>query len=84
MGFWDKVADKVKNFDYESAAESFVSSVEKKQADIEQRARMQIRQKARSASDDGLRRARENAIDEGKYIAQEEIEREMDRRGIYY
>lgn len=84
MGFWDKVADKVKNFDYEGAADSFMNSMEKKQADIEKRARIQIREKARSASDDGLRRARQNAIDDGKYIAQEEIEREMDRRGLYY
>lgn len=84
MSLFDKVSKAVKNFDYEGAANSFANAMEKKQADIEKSARNQIRQKARGASDEALRRNLQNAIDNGNYIMEDEIKKEMDRRGLYY
>ena len=83
MGFFDKLMDTVKNFDYEGAANSLRDEVERKQASVEKRAHNEIRQKARSASDDELRYNLQRAIDNNNYIMQEEIEKEMERRGIY-
>ena len=84
MGFFDKLADAVKNFDYEGAADSFSRELERKQSSIESRAHSAIRQKARNASDEELRHNLQKAIDNDNFILQEEIEREMDRRGLYY
>ena len=84
MGFFDKLAEKAKNFDYESARASIEKTVENKQKSIERNARNQIRQKVRNASDDALRRNLQNAIDNDNYIMEEEIKKEMDRRGLYY
>ena len=44
----------------------------------------EIRQKARHATDEELRHNLERAIDNGNYIMEDEIRREMDRRGMYY
>lgn len=60
----------------------FADEVAKKQASLETRARNEIRQKARSASDAELRHNLQRAIDNDNYIMQEEIEKEMERRGI--
>lgn len=84
MSLFDKLSSAVKNFDYEGAANSLANSLEKKQAEIEKNARSKIRQKARNASDEALRRNLDKAIDEGNYIMEDEIKREMDRRGLYY
>lgn len=83
MGLFDKLADAVKNFDYEGAAESLGRELERKQSSIEGRARDEIRRKARNASDSELRHNLQRAIDNDNYIMQDEIEREMERRGIY-
>ena len=79
----NKLADAVRNFDYEGAANSLRDELERKQASIEKRAHNEIRQKARNASDDELRHNLQRAIDNDNYIMQEEIEKEMERRGIY-
>ena len=84
VGLFDKLADAVRNFDYEGAAESFSRELERKQSSIESRARSEIRQKARYASDEELRHNLQKAIDNDNFIMQEEIENEMDRRGLYY
>ncbi|MBQ3545369.1 MAG: hypothetical protein IJA34_10360 [Lachnospiraceae bacterium] len=83
MGLFDKFANAVKNFDYEGATESFSKEIEKKQSSIESRARNEIRQKARNASDEVLRHNLQKAIDNNNFIMQEEIEKEMERRGMY-
>lgn len=83
MGFWEKLANAARNFDYEKAADSLRGEVERKQASIESRAHSEIRQKARNASDNELRHNLQKAKDNDNYIMQEEIEREMERRGIY-
>lgn len=76
MGLFDKLTDAVKNFDYDGA-------IENKRASVERNAREQYRQKARNASDEALRHNLEKAREDGNYIMEEEIEREMGRRGIY-
>ena len=43
-----------------------------------------FRQKARNATDEELRYNLQNAIDNENYIMEEEIKKEMDRRGLYY
>ena len=77
MGLFDKLVNTISNYDYEGAIDRKVSSFEK-------RGRDEIRQKARHATDEELRHNLERAIDNGNYIMEDEIRREMDRRGMYY
>ena len=74
MGFLDKLA---------SAAGTLGNELEKKQVSIENRARSEIRSKARHATDEELRHNLQRARDNNNYIMEEEIEREMERRGIF-
>lgn len=84
MGFLDKLADGIKNFDYEGAADTMRREVERKQASIEKKGHEMFRQKACNATDEELRYNLQNAIDNENYIMEEEIKKEMDRRGLYY
>lgn len=84
MGLLDKFASAVKNFDYEGAADSLRNEYERKQASIERSAHNKFRDKARNATDDELRHNLQNAIDNDNYIMEEEIRKEMERRGLYY
>ena len=74
MGFFDGLS---------KAANILGSEMEKKQAEIEKRARREYREKARMASDDTLRRKLEEAEDNGNFILMDVIQDEMNRRGIY-
>jgi len=76
MGFLDKLAKEIKNYDYAGA-------IEKKQESLERRAHSEFRQKARSASDEELRHNLQRAIDNDNWVMEDEIRAEMDRRGIY-
>ena len=84
MGLFDKFASKDKNFDYEGAADSLRNEYERKQASIERSAHNKFRDKARNATDDELRHNLQNAMDNDNYIMEEEIRKEMERRGLYY
>lgn len=84
MGLFDKLASAVKNFDYEGAADSLRNECERKQASIERSAHNKFRGQARNATDDELRRYLQYAIDNDNYILEEEIRKEMERRGLYY
>ncbi len=84
MGFFDKLAEGIKNFDYEGAADSFRESMEQKQKKMVRQAHEGFREKARNATEDELRYNLQNAIDNDNYIMEEEIKKEMDRRGMYY
>lgn len=84
MGLFDKFANAVKNFDYEGAADSLRNEYERKQSSIERSAHNKFRDKARHATDDELRHNLQNAIDNDNYIMEEEIRKEMERRGLYY
>lgn len=84
MGLFDKFANAVKNFDYEGAADTFRNEYERKQSSIERNAHDKFRDKARNATDNELRHNLQNAIDNNNYIKEEEIRKEMERRGLYY
>lgn len=71
MGWLDKL---------ESAANILSNELEKKQASVEKRARNEVRSKVRHCSDETLRYNLQKAKENGNYIFEEEIEKEMERR----
>ena len=83
MGFWDKVSNAVSNFDYEGAANTCREAMERKQESIERRAHNEFRQRAKNASDYELQCYLRIAEDSENYILEEEVRKEMERRGLY-
>ena len=70
MGFWENA---------EKAMNSFSDAMEKKQKEIEKRARQELRKK----SDAQLRNIMQHAEIEGKWRLQELAQEELERRGYY-
>lgn len=67
---------------YERFADGVNSAIERKQADIEKRAREDYRMHARQLSDAGLRNALSRAEENDNHILTDVIQTEMSRRGM--
>lgn len=74
MGFWDNAG---------KALSALNDAMEKKQNDIERKARSEYEEKARYASVDELQRVLRGAQAKGNRIAEEVAKEELERRGYY-
>lgn len=70
MGFWENTG---------KAMNSFSNAIEKKQEELERKAKLQLREK----SEGQLRNIIRNAEIEGKWRLQELAQEELERRGYY-